>query len=206
MLLLNNSEEDEVALIQNTDDVGVLATDEELLERALVNPDVFTEIVNRYEAAFLRKAEYLLHDRCAAEDIVQETFTKIYLHGRSFKKQEGASFKSWAYRILFTTAMSKYRRLKRDRNATVAIDPELAELMGENGEDVAVRLLKENNDLVTRVMDKLPSPLARVLDLVYFKGYSGEEIAEQEGISHEAVRARVHRAKKKFRELLTESE
>lgn len=174
-------------------------SDEVVLARSLKEPEAFAELVRRYEAAFLRRAERMLYDKELARDVVQDTFTKIYVHGASFKKQEGASFKSWAYRILFTTSLTAYRKAKRDRNARVDIEPEMAELLGDNGEATAERLMQEDNDTVVRVMKQLPTPLARVLQLMYWGGLSGEEIAEKEGISHEAVRARVHRAKKKFK-------
>ncbi len=192
----DNGGGENVGAIQNGAQ-GIL--DEEILTKSFSEPEVFAEIVRRYETAFLRRAERILHHREAAEDVVQDTFTKIYLHGRSFKKQEGASFKSWAYRILFTTALSRYRKERRDRDARIDIDPELAELLGEDGGGAAVRLMQEESDLVSRILPKLPASLARVLELMYWKGLSGEEIAKEEGISHEAARARVHRAKKKFK-------
>ncbi|PIR46633.1 MAG: hypothetical protein COV07_03120 [Candidatus Vogelbacteria bacterium CG10_big_fil_rev_8_21_14_0_10_45_14] len=177
--------------------------DEAILTLSFDNPDYFAELVRRYEAPFLRRAERILHDRIAAEDVVQDTFTKIYIHGRSFKKQAGASFKSWAYRILFTTSLSRYRREQRIKGGRIDVEPEIAELIAEEGV-VDLYEAKERVDLVDRILQKLPTPLARALELAYREELSGEEIAEQEGISHEAVRARIHRAKKKFREELND--
>jgi DNA-directed RNA polymerase specialized sigma24 family protein len=48
-----------------------------------------------------------------AEDIVQEAFTKIYINAAKFKKQEGAQFSSWGYRILINTALTTTPKKRR---------------------------------------------------------------------------------------------
>ena len=90
-------------------------SDEEILNISISKPDIFSVLITRYEEAFLRKARSILHGKEDAEDIVQETFTKIYLNAPKFKKQEGASFKSWGYKILINTSFTYYQRLKKKR-------------------------------------------------------------------------------------------
>src|SRR5437867_814349 len=68
-------------------------SDEEILARSVRNPSIFAALVDRYEAAFLRKARHIIGNREEVIDIVQDTFTKIYLNANKFKVQEGASFK-----------------------------------------------------------------------------------------------------------------
>ena len=49
------------------------------------------------------------------EDTVQETFVKIYLNAKKFKKEKtGDSFKNWAYKILINCAISRYGKLKKN--------------------------------------------------------------------------------------------
>ena len=62
--------------------------DEVVLERSMEHPALFRILVDRYQDAFLRKAESIIHSREEAEDIVQETFTKIYFNARRFKTVE----------------------------------------------------------------------------------------------------------------------
>ena len=70
--------------------------DEMVLKLSLKEPVYFSALVDRYEASFLKTAFGIVRSRHEAEDIVQETFTKIYLNGSRFKKQPDARFKSWA--------------------------------------------------------------------------------------------------------------
>ena len=55
-------------------------TDEEILQASLKEPEVFGVLIDRYQKVFLRKASSIILSKIDAEDIVQETFTKIYLN------------------------------------------------------------------------------------------------------------------------------
>ena len=184
-------------LLDDTTNKGT-AGDEEILARSVAHPHLFEILVDRYQAAFIRKCEYLLRDeRELAPDVVQDAFVKIYLNAGRFKKQEGASFKSWAYKIVVNTCFTALRKLRRESDFTAAIDPELAELIGpiENREFEN----KLNTDEVLSLLSKLPELLRRTLHLHSVLGKGQEEIAEIEGISVAAVRTRIHRAKKELK-------
>lgn len=171
--------------------------DEEILSLSLKHPHIFEEIIKRYEVAFIRKAESILHNREEAEDIVQEAFTKIYIYAGKFEVKEGASFKSWAYRILINTSFTRYQKLKKEKGARANIDPEIFETFG----DFKTRDFEkqEVSDYVFSVLSKIPEHLGRVLHLHIIEGRPQEEVAEIEGISVGAVKTRVHRAKKAFK-------
>ena len=87
--------------------------DEEILALSIKRPELFSKLVDKYQDAFLRKAKRVLGDRSEVEDVVQETFTKIYLYSSKFQTQEGASFSSWAYKILMNTTFTQYQKLKK---------------------------------------------------------------------------------------------
>src|SRR5580704_14628809 len=100
-------------------------SDEEILALSAAHPSLFALIVRKYEEAFLRKARSIVREEEAAEDVVQEAFTKIYLNAAKFQKQEGAQFSSWAYRILINTALTHYAKLKRAGRLSVELDEEI---------------------------------------------------------------------------------
>ncbi|KKT91045.1 MAG: RNA polymerase sigma factor, partial [Parcubacteria group bacterium GW2011_GWC1_45_13] len=87
--------------------------DDEILKKSLDNPSLFSVLIDKYQLPFVRKAQGIVHSKEEAEDIVQETFTKIYLNAGKFKKQPGVEFKSWAWRILVNTSLTHYRKLKK---------------------------------------------------------------------------------------------
>ena len=67
-------------------------TDAELLARSRQDPDLFSILVRRYEAALLRRAKTILKSPEDAEEAVQDAFTKMYLYADKYHEQEGASF------------------------------------------------------------------------------------------------------------------
>mgnify|MGYP001564504531 CR=1 FL=1 len=99
-------------------------TDEELLAKSFDDPRKFEALIDRYEEAFIRKAFYILGNKEAAEDAVQDAFVKIYKNARRFKPQPGAGFKSWGYRILVNTCFTAYKKHKREGVFLADLDPE----------------------------------------------------------------------------------
>lgn len=173
-------------------------TDEALLVESLIHPKAFEVIVKRYQAAFLRKAQAVLHDDRDSEDAVADTFVKIYLNAKRFVPREGASFSSWAYRILMNTSLSRHRaRAARERVEAPLLDAEFADNLAPADVDF------ERQTLVTDVrsaLAKLPQHFSRILTYFYIEGRPQREIARLEGLSLAAVKTRIHRAKQEFRD------
>lgn len=174
-------------------------TDEELLAISLKHPSLFALLVRKYEEPFMRKAMSIVRGREEAEDIVQEAFTKIYLAGPKFKKQEGASFSSWGYRILINTALTHYMRLKRRGERTVELDEEIWALIPDK--NLRQFEKKELTDEVVSVLSRMSPVFAKALNAFFIEGKTQEEIAKSEGVSVGAIKTRVHRAKEEFRKV-----
>jgi len=172
--------------------------DEEILALSVSSPAVFSIIFDRYHDDFARKAKKIVGFE-SAEDLVQEAFVKIYLNAGRFKVQEGASFKSWAYKILINTCLSYYKKQKRDREATMPLDEELAELLPNfrtNDYDKEFTI-----DYVLSILSRMPGILGNVLKLYFIEGVPQKEIAAREGVSVGVIKTRVHRAKKEFKKI-----
>jgi RNA polymerase sigma-70 factor (ECF subfamily) len=175
-------------------------SDVEVLTASRRNPELFSLLVDRYEAAFLRKARTIIYSKEDAEEVVQDTFTRIYIYADRYNPQEGASFTSWAYTILTRLAFTRYQKLKKLRGRTIDLEPESFERLPDEVaflEDLSLR----NEVLVA--FSRIPEAAARILRLQFLEGKSQEEIAESEGSTVSAVKTRVHRAKKFFKEAMT---
>lgn len=177
-------------------------TDAEILARSRKDPNVFSILVERYETAFLRKAKSILFVQEDAEEVVQDCFTRIYLYADKFKPQEGASFSSWAYAILIRLSFTRYQKLKKLRGVTAELDPELYERVADTEEfleDLSIR------SEVLGALSRIPESASRILRLQFIEGKTQEEIAVSEDLSVSAVKTRVHRAKKQFKDALEET-
>ena len=185
----------------STTDLSILS-DAELLARSQQEPDLFALLVHRYEAALLRRARTILKSPEDAEEVVQDAFTKMYLYADKYHAQEGASFSSWAYTILNRVAYTKYRAKSVEWGKRAELLPEhyesLPDARAEFLEDLSVR-----NEVIA-ALAKLPETAARILRLQFIEGKTQEEIAHAEQLSIPAVKTRVHRAKKLFKQAYDE--
>lgn len=174
-------------------------SDEQILAQSLQHPSLYALLVRKYEEAFLRKAMSIVHSKEEAEDIVQEAFTKIYMNAAKFKKQDGAQFSSWGYRILINTALTHYQKQKRKGERQTELDEEIWALIPDR--NLRQFEKKEFMDEVASVLSRLPEPFAKALSSFFLEGKSQEEMAEEEGVSVGAIKTRVHRAKKEFKKV-----
>lgn len=184
--------------IKPLDDQQVIR-DEELLARSSSEPQCFTELVNRYQAAFFRKGRTILRDEEVLTDAVQDTFVKIYLNADKFEERPGASFRSWAYRIFLNTCFSVYQKQKREHEFLSVLDPELLALAPD--EHALSNESRWAFDELLVLISRLPKLLRRVVRLHLVEGYSQAEVAEMEGVSVGAIRTRLHRAKKELQQM-----
>jgi RNA polymerase sigma-70 factor, ECF subfamily len=181
----------------STDDNIQKLSDEAILARVQSEPWLFTALLERYQAAFLRKTRTIIHNEQDAEEVVQDAFTKIYINAHKFEVRPGAKFSSWAYTILINTALTRYQKCVKEGKRTLLIDPEYMEQMGEMKEHSG---FNQDMDAIERVLERLPGHFARVLRLHYLEHWSHKDIADETGESVGAIKARIHRAKAEFRE------
>ncbi len=180
-----------------TEDLGALS-DADVLARARKEPELFAVLVRRYEAPLLRRARMILKSPEDAEEAVQDAFTKMYLYADKYQPQAGATFSSWAYTILNRVAYTKYRAKMDEFGKRAELLPEhyesLPDARAEFLEDLSLR------SEVLAALSKLPETAAKILRLQFIEGKTQEEIAVSEQLSIPAVKTRVHRAKKLFKQ------
>ena len=177
--------------LSTNDNIKALS-DEAILARVQSEPWLFTAILERYQAAFLRKAKSIIFNELDAEEVVQDAFTKIYMYAHKFEIREGAKFSSWAYTILINTALTRYQKCVKEGKRTLLLEPEYLELMGEMKGHSG---FEHDKDAIERILAKLPGHFARVLRLHYLEHWSHKDIADESGETVGAVKARIHRAK-----------
>ncbi len=175
------------------------APDAEVLAASRYFPDAFSLLIARHEAAFLRRAEHILFSREDAEEVVQDTFTRIYLYADRYAEQEGAQFTSWAYTILTRLCFTRYQKLKKERGRMLDMEPEAFERLPEHDHFMEELTLK---DEVLDALSRVPESCARLLRLQFIEGKTQEEIAALDGSTVSAVKTRVFRAKKMVKEAI----
>ena len=170
--------------------------DEAILAASVSSPWLYALLVERYQAAFMRKARSIVRDPLDAEEVVQDAFTKIYLNADKYEPQSGAKFSSWAYRILMNTAFTRYQKLVKNTERFTALNPEYEHLYGEMKEHSG---FEERRDGIERILARLPGHFSHVLRLHYLERWSHQAIATDTGENVGTIKARIHRAKAAFK-------
>jgi len=163
--------------------------------------EAFDELVRRTFVDTFTLARRLTGNEEDARDVVQESYLRAW---RAIGKFRGeAQFSTWMYRITANTASTHLRRRKRHRAEPLDNVVEPAEERPELQPSPAV----ESVDSLQRIgaaLDELPPKLRVLVVLKDVYGLPHEAIAEELGISVPAAKVRLHRARRKLRDLLYE--
>jgi RNA polymerase sigma-70 factor, ECF subfamily len=155
----------------------------------------FTAFVERRSRFVFRVAYALLRNSYDAEDVVQETFLKIFRAGAWEQiKDEKAFLARTAWRI----AVNKLPRKRKERQ-NVATDLEIASAhTSPEGAAIAADL----NAIVHRLVDALPEELRQALALSTVDELNSREIATAIGVAEGTVRTRLMRAREILKQKL----
>ncbi len=174
------------------------AADEAVLVAAQQYPDLFSILVDRYQKPFLRLAERILMSKEEAEDAVQEAFIKIYRFSGQLRQAKDSKFKSWAYKIVFNTALTHYRKAKKRLGNTEYLDSFLYETLKDDDIEGEIN----SKILVKEILEKMPIELREVLELHYLTDLSYAEISAKKNITIPALKMKLFRARELFRRIM----
>jgi RNA polymerase sigma-70 factor (ECF subfamily) len=172
----------------------------DLVERARQGDQAaFERLVRETYAATYTLAYRLTGDEEDARDVVQESYLRAYKGLKRFRGD--AQFTTWLYRITANCAHSHIG--KRSRRRTEALPDDLAVADVDPERDPAARadatLLR---DRLEGALADLPPKLRAVVVLRDVYDLPHEAIAAELGISESAAKVRLHRARKKLRDVV----
>ena len=163
------------------------------------NPESFAPLVEKYKQLAFSISVKITKNREDAEEAAQDAFIKAYRSLESFKGD--ATFKTWFFRIVYTTAISKVRG---KQNYQVSIedhqlsDRELVETENTIGQLTA----DERSAHLHKAMDELDPNERTILNLYYFEDLPVDEIAIIMDLSASNVKIKLFRSRKKLYERL----
>lgn len=163
------------------------------------------ELIRRTQTDVYTLAYRLVGNEEDARDVVQETFIRVIRNIRRFRGE--AAFSTWLYRV---TANAAYTLIaKRRRRAAESLD-EMAETTEPPADAApgpeARAISGEARDRLTGALARLSESDRMVVVLKDIYGFPHEEIAAELDISVSACKVRLHRARKRLRDVLESEE
>ena len=149
-----------------------------------------TEIIRQYKDGLTLYINSYVNNIFTAEDLMEDTFFKLAAKKPRFSGK--SSFKTWLYAIARNIALDYIR--KNSKISDTSID-DLSNYIAEESTIEREYLIKEQEILLHRTMRKLKSEYFQVLYLVYFEGFTNEEIARIMKKNKRQVENLIYRAK-----------
>lgn len=154
--------------------------------------DAYRQIVEEYGNRLLRTCYLILKDREEAEDVVQETFIKVFRNIDSFR--ENSNLYTWIYTIALN--LSRDRLRKKQDMFTIEVD-----LVGNN--DVEYEVEKSiDKELLRKELFEINSLYREVLVLFYFEELSIKEISNLLNEKEGTIKSKLSRGRNILKESL----
>ena len=165
--------------------------------------DAFRFIIRQFQDSAFTLAVSITKEEFAAKDAVQAAFVKAYTRLRTFERK--SSFKTWFHRIVVNEAFQVLRNQKRRQKLSFALKAD------EKGTSNPVNHIEQKADddhlrfYIREAMKMLAANEALALQLFYLEEYSIKETGQVTGWSESKTKVLLHRARKKLKQVLTET-
>ncbi|MGZ9222702.1 MAG: RNA polymerase sigma factor [Anaerolineales bacterium] len=200
----------EAGLSQSQNDMAVERLSDEVLAAQVARGEsqALEALYDRYASTVLGISLKITGDQAAAEDVLQETFWRVWRSAASYQSQRG-SFTGGLFRIARNLAIDAYRRRNiRPRPITDVDDSDSRiDQTSDPNMDVAQQSqLLFNHKQVLSALATLPGVQRQVIEMAYFHGMTRQEIAEATGEALGTIHTRARLALQKLREELQREE
>ena len=154
----------------------------------------YRELVGRHAGKLGRFAERLLRDNAEAEDVVQETFLRLWQHAGEYSPK--ARVTTWLHRIAHNLAVDRLRG--RGRLAALGDDDDIPISAPQ---PVLLDRARRAHALEA-ALATLPERQSAALTLVHLHGLSGAEACEVLGVGAEALESLLARGRRRLKTIL----
>ena len=163
-------------------------------------------LVEKYKRMVHRLALQITKNHEDANDVMQETFIKVYQSIHTFRQE--AAFETWIYRITVNEALNFVKRRERRRESPLSTteeseyDPSVRQKAERTNDPLINAEKTELRHWVTKAVNSLSLKHRIVVILHELEGLTHAEIASILNCSEGTVRSRLHYARKQLRSLL----
>ncbi|ARA92055.1 RNA polymerase subunit sigma-24 [Rhodothermaceae bacterium RA] len=181
-------------------------SDEDLMEQFQAGTvEAFNILVDRYSERLTHYLYGFLGDMKRCEDLLQETFLRVYRNRHSY--QRIAKFSTWLYTIAGNLARSEYRKRKRRRMYSI-------QSVNRDDEEYEMEIPDESfspdryaestiqDQYIQNALKQIPESFREVVILRDVQQLAYEEIAQITGLPMGTVKSRINRGRTKLQSLL----
>ncbi|MEZ4904527.1 MAG: sigma-70 family RNA polymerase sigma factor [Spirosomataceae bacterium] len=158
----------------------------------------FAELYDKYHVALLGILFKIVRDKQEAENLLQDTFVKIWKNIDAYDDTKGRLF-TWMLNIARNTALNHLRATKNFE----AIEIQTLE-WGVYTDRIGVEPHEPEEFYVKEQIAKMDNHLRQVIDLIYYWGYTQQEVSDKLNLPLGTVKTRTRAALSYLREKLVQ--
>jgi len=152
------------------------------------DPIAQKNIFEQYGSFLYRVAYRYVRDRMTAEDLVVDSFLKIFEGAANFRFDNLRSFEAWMKRIVINESLMLLRK-----QASFQLMPESEAIETPVDDNILDSI---SSDEIYQLIAELPDGYRTVFNLFAIEGYSHKEIAEQLHINEGTSKSQLNHARK----------
>ena len=179
----------------------IVAEDRELVDRVLEGDNTaFEYLFNRYRDAIRRLFVQRLGGANDADDLLQETFIKVYINIHRYSADY--TFGQWVYTIARNTFIDYVRKRQDD----LPIDEKFSSPASNTPTPEESVINSQQRHQIELCIARLPENYRRLIRMRFFDEYSYEEIAVKLSLPLGTVKTQIHRARERMCRLIVEND
>lgn len=156
-------------------------------------------LMDAYQSRLYWHIRRLIVDADLAQDVLQETFIKVYQNFHQFKND--SQLYTWLYRIATNEALQQLNKLKRmqktDEDADYYLQNIVSDQLEDNGDEIQI--------LLQKAIQSLPEKQKLVFTMRYYDNLPYEEISKIVDMSVGTLKTNYHYAKQKIEDYIKEN-
>jgi len=148
---------------------------------------------------------YFRNDPCTAEDVVQNSFFVMYKHYDKMRDLDENGLRNYISCIVKSVSLNTLKKLKSVCGKNVLMENAI-DVAGSSVDIQCDFLSKLNYENLVCLISNLSETLKDVAHLYLAEGWSHDEISEKLGISCDASKQRLSRARKELKNKIASSD
>ncbi len=171
------------------------------------NPYSFESLFLKHKKRIFNYINSKVGDPDISNDLLQETFIKVFKVLKTGTYNEQGKFLSWVLRISHNLIMDYFRTKKRSK---VVFEKDLNFMISNincGSEDNREKIISDKSltNLISQIIEKLPDEQKEIVKLRFFQNFSFREIAEMNNISINTALGRVRYSIKNLRKQMNKT-
>ena len=177
-----------------------VSTDQELLAQIRQgNKIAFTLLVDKYLQDVLNFTLRYLNQRADAEDIAQETFTRLWCKAPVWQNR-GYTVKTWLFRVAYNLCIDELRKQK-----PVAFVEAENSVIDESAFTDRQLANQNNLSIQSAALNEIPERQRTAIALCVYQGLSNKEAALVLGVSIDALESLLARGRRKLKQIFKQA-